>query len=124
MLEKHILITGRPGSGKTQILIAIANMYPKTTLFFSEEQSEKHLKTKSGLSTDVRVVHSDGFVSEDLNKYSTVMVDYIELLSSNIVHKLVKVIEENKLRVIIVSQVRRGENEVIKRFEELMDRKS
>ena len=37
MREKFLLISGRAGSGKTQILISYANQYPRKTLIVSEE---------------------------------------------------------------------------------------
>lgn len=33
MCEKHLHIRERPGSNKSELLIAHANMYPKKTLF-------------------------------------------------------------------------------------------
>jgi len=55
MTEKHLLITGRPASGKTELLVAFANMHPKTTLFFSEECTEEMLKNQKGLHANVAV---------------------------------------------------------------------
>lgn len=46
MADRHLLITGRPASGKTELLVAFANMHPKTTLFLSEECTEDLLKNK------------------------------------------------------------------------------
>jgi len=55
MTEKHLLITGQPASGKTELLVAFANMHPKTTLFYSEECTEEMLKNQKGLNVNVVV---------------------------------------------------------------------
>ena len=47
MNGKHLLLTGRPASGKTETLIACVNMYSSTTLFLSEENITKSKKIKS-----------------------------------------------------------------------------
>ena len=44
MNEKYILLSGRAGAGKTEMLMAYANQYRTTTLMFSEEQTIEDLK--------------------------------------------------------------------------------
>ena len=41
--ENIILLAGRPASGKTEMMIAYANQFPKTTLVLSEEYNQHHL---------------------------------------------------------------------------------
>lgn len=123
MKEKHLLITGRPASGKTEILIAFANMYPKTTLFLSEESTEDLLKNKKGLNELVKVVNSSEFTYEETQNYTSLCVDYLELLSDETLQKIIKTIKQSNLQVIVTSQVKRRQNEVLDRIESLISRR-
>ena len=49
-LKNIILLSGRPGSGKTQMLIDYANMHPNTTLCISQESTKEELRAR-GLSS-------------------------------------------------------------------------
>jgi replication-associated recombination protein RarA len=120
MNEKHLLITGRPASGKTELLIAYANMHPKTTLFLSEESTESLLKEQRGLSSLVKVVDINNFNIDDLERYNTLCIDYLELFSKEDQEIFIKIIQENKICVILTSQVKRGNNEVLKRIDDLI----
>jgi len=91
--EKHLLITGRPASGKTEILIAFANMHPKTTLFLSEECTDDLLKKEKGLNELVKVVDSSEFTYEETQSYTSLCVDYLELLSHETLQKIIKIIK-------------------------------
>lgn len=124
MNEKHLLIAGRPASGKTEVLIAIANMHPLNTLFLSEESSEEVLKEQRNLSKLVKVVDSKSFNLKELRNYETICVDYLELLDDGLIVDLINIIQKNTIRVIATSQVRRGENELLSRFQTLIDRRS
>lgn len=123
MKEKHLLITGRPASGKTEVLIAIANMHPSTTLFLSEEFREEELKGQRNLSNIVKVIDSESFDVKELHNYETLCVDYLELLDNELIINLINIIQMNTIRVIAASQVRRGRNELIKRFQTAIDRR-
>ncbi len=123
MKEKHLLITGRPASGKTEILIAFANMHPKTTLFLSEECTEDLLKNKKGLNELVKVVNSSEFTYEETQNYTSLCVDYLELLSDETLQKIIKTIKQSNLQVIVTSQVKRRQNEVLDRIESLISRR-
>jgi len=124
MKDKHLLITGRPASGKTEVLIAFANMHPKTTLFFSEECTENLLKEQKGLTKLVKIVDSSNFMNEDIQKYTTLCIDYLELLSTEMLHQIMQIVKRNAIQVIATSQVKRGNNEVTDRIESLINRRS
>ena len=124
MSEKHLLITGRPGSGKTEMLIAIANKHPKTTLFLSEEYDKTTLRDRRGLDRRVNVVTSETFLAETMSKYETLCIDYLELLSDEALEKIVTSIKKGRLHIIVASQVRRGVNEVVERIEALIRRRN
>ncbi len=117
MTDKHLLITGRPGSGKSELLIAYANMHPKTTLFLSDESTEEFLKQQRGLDAQLKVIDSKDFDTSILNGYETLCVDYLELLSEDMIQKLLKILEDNNHRVILTSQVKRGTNELLERID-------
>ena len=123
MQQKHLLLTGRPASGKTEVLIAFANRYPATTLFLSEEMDEDKLKNDRGLDKSVKVADSTKFLDEDLARYKTICVDYLELLSIEILEKILQIVEENRLQLIVASQVRRGKNEVVGRIKDLIEKR-
>ncbi len=46
MIEKHLLLTGRLASGKTEVLIAFVNRFAKTTLFVWDEMNEEILRIR------------------------------------------------------------------------------
>jgi len=117
MTEKHLLITGRPGSGKTELLVAFANMHPETTLFYSAECTEEMLKNEKGLNENVAVADSSTFKFEQANNYTTICVDYLELLPEEILEKVKVLIKQNNLQIIVASYVKRGDNEVIDRID-------
>jgi len=119
MTEKHLLITGRPASGKTELLIAYANMHSKTTLFLSEEMTEVDLKQRE-LNADVKVIDSQQLRNVNLEDYHTLCIDYLELLSDDTLQELIKIIKANRVRVIITSQVRRGTNELMLRIRSMI----
>jgi len=123
MSEKHLLITGRPASGKTELLIAFANMYPKTTLFLSEECTEGVLKKEKGLNGHVKVVDSCSFAHGLPQGYTSLCVDYLELLSKEILQKIIALIKQNNLQILVTSQVRVRHNEVLNRIESLISRR-
>lgn len=103
-LKNHILLSGRPASGKTQMLIAYANMYPATTLFISQELTNEAMR-KRGLSD--LVDYKDSFEDIDFEKYKTLCIDYLELFEKeNLKQFIVRAIEKDK-RIILASQMRR-----------------
>lgn len=124
MNEKHLLITGRPASGKTEVLIAIANMHPSNTLFLSNESSDSELKEQRNLSKLVKVVDSKSFNLKELHNYETICVDYLEVLDDGLIVDLIDLIHKNSIRIILTSQVRRKENELLSRLQTSIDRKN
>lgn len=124
MAEKHLLITGRVASGKTEALIGIANLHSKKTLFLSEECTEQKLKEKRGLSNEVKVIDTNSFNISELTNYETLCIDYLELLDNKFIEELIEIIKTNSIRIILTSQVRRGDNELILRIKHLITRRS
>lgn len=103
-LKNHILLSGRPASGKTQMLIAYANMYPATTLFISQEVTNEAMR-KRGLSD--LVDYKDSFEDIDFEKYKTLCIDYLELFEKEDLKQfMVRAIEKDK-RIILASHMRR-----------------
>lgn len=124
MAEKHLLITGRVASGKTEALIGIANLHSKKTLFLSEECNEQELKEKRGLSNEVKVIDTNSFNISELTNYETLCIDYLELLDNKFIEELIEIIKTNSIRIILTSQVRRGDYELILRIKHLITRRS
>jgi hypothetical protein len=63
------------------------------------------------------VIDSKNFDTSILNGYETLCVDYLELLSEDMIQKLLKILEDNNHRVILTSQVKRGANELLERID-------
>jgi thymidine kinase len=103
--ESYILIAGRTGSGKTNMLIAYANMYPKTTLFYSQESSKKTLR-KKGLKSKIKVVYEDTFSFDEIYKYDTICLDYIQLFDKEYIENLIKRLMQINIRIIAVSYMK------------------
>jgi len=104
--ENYILLAGRPGSGKTELLIAYANQYPSTTLFYSEESDALRLQNR-GLNTGVEVVNKKQFDLENINKFDTICIDYIQVFNKDYIHNLMKELMQRNIRIIAVSQMNR-----------------
>ena len=107
--KNYILISGRPGSGKTELLIAYANQYPTTTLFYSEENDALTLQNR-GLNTEVEVVNKKQFDLEDINKFDTICIDYIQVFEHDYIYNLMKELMQRNIRIIAVSQMSRHMN--------------
>ena len=107
--DNFILLSGRPCSGKTEMLIAYANMYPSTTLILSEENTRESLIDKK-LSEKVIVTDSQGFKNIDMSKYNTVCIDYLELMDYSLIDKIIKEIVRLNIRLIILTQLDRNYN--------------
>ena len=103
--ESYILLAGRAGSGKTNMLIAYANQYPKTTLFYSQESSKKTLR-KKGLKKKVKVVYEDTFNFDEIYKYDTICIDYIQLFDKEYIENLIKRLIQIDIRIIAVSYMK------------------
>ena len=104
--NNFILISGRPASGKTQLLIAYANMYPQTTLVLSEENSREDLHQRN-LSKDIKVINSELFQNVDISKYKTICIDYIELFSDTFIKEKINPLIDTGIRIIILQQMDR-----------------
>lgn len=87
--ENLILLAGRPASGKTEMMIAYANQFPKTTLVLSEEYNQQSL-VQRGLNNIIKVTSQDEFYKVNLENYKTLCIDYLELFDQN---KIVNIIE-------------------------------
>ena len=107
--DNFILLSARPGSGKTEMLIAYANMYPSTTLILSEENTRESLIDKK-LSEKVIVTDSQGFKNIDMLKYDTVCIDYLELVDYGLIDKIIKESARLNIRLIILTQLDRNYN--------------
>ena len=42
-MEKFILLSGRPGAGKIELILHYCNKYPETTLLLAAKYSEKYI---------------------------------------------------------------------------------
>ena len=105
MSEKYLLISGRAGAGKTELLIAYANMYPKTTLLISEEYLEEDI-IKRGLSNDVKIVSAQNLNIGSIKEYSTICIDYIEVFEKAFINNLLNLAINEDIRIIAVSQMK------------------
>jgi len=105
MSENYILLSGRPGTGKTKMLIAYANQYPKTTLMFSEEHTIEGLR-KLGLDHNVDVVDKSNFDISIASKYDTICIDYIQVFDKNYIKEIIKNLMKTNIRIIAVSQMK------------------
>ena len=104
-LNNVILLSGRVGSGKTEMLIAYANLYPKATLFISNESSKEKLCDR-GLNECI--VYSDSLDNLNISLYETVCIDYLELFGMEAIKKFISnVVSQNK-RIIVASQMKRS----------------
>jgi predicted ATP-dependent serine protease len=105
MSEKYLLLSGRAGAGKTELLIAYANMYPGTTLIISEEYTEEHIQ-KRGLSHLVKVIPANNINKVNIADYSTVCIDYVELFDKAFIENLLTKIIDEDIRIIAVPQMK------------------
>ena len=117
MNEKLILLSGRPGSGKTELIICYANKYPKSTLFLVEEYSPTIIY-KRGLDKSIKVINLDEFNSIELSTFKTICIDYIELFNTSILKLVIKKCINQNVRIIGLTQMRR-DFKVNNIFEEL-----
>ena len=106
MVEKIILIAGRPGSGKTELIIHYCNQYPETTLLLAEEYSEEYIKER-GLKDKVKVINKNEFYNVNLSNYKTICIDYIELFDEEFLQYLITKSLEQNIRIIALTQMRR-----------------
>lgn len=121
MSQNFILLSGRPGSGKTEILIAYANAYSTTTLFLSEEHSIEGLRNKN-LSNEVKVVKMDTFSDIDITNYETLCIDYIDLCNKNFINKSIIPLMDTDIRIITAQQMNRAgdiKNNIFKEYLEV-----
>lgn len=104
-----ILLSGRVASGKTEMLIAYANIYPKSTLFISSE-SPREVLINRGLKNEVAYIDGldNSLENIDLSQYETVCIDYLELFNANVVKKILAVAMNKNLRVIVATQMKRN----------------
>ena len=106
-MEKFILVSGRPGTGKTELILHYCNKYPETTLLLAAEYSEKYIKER-GLSDKVKVIGKDEFYNVELSKYKSICIDYIELFDENFLRDVIEKSLEKNIRIIALSQMRRN----------------
>lgn len=83
----------------------------------------RSVKKQKGLNEFVKVIDSSDFTYDLINNYTSLCVDYLELLSDEMLQKIMQVIKRNDVQVIATSQVKRGHNEVIERIESLINRR-
>ena len=124
MSEKHILVTGRPASGQTEIIVAITNRYPETTLLLSQQNSPEYLIKARGLDKNVKVVTAEEFMHENLSKYQTICIDCLEMLPTETIVRIMELVQEDRMRIILVSYVLRCNNEVLDRLKIALARKN
>ena len=106
--QNYIVLAGRPGSGKTEMLITYANQYPDRTLFFSLEISRDDLRNR-GLNRSVKVIENiTEFDIKEINNFDTICIDYIQLLSKEYIYDLMKKLMQMDIRIILASQMRRN----------------
>jgi len=117
MEEKYILLAGRAGTGKTQMLIAYANFYPATTLILSEESTKERL-IKLGLDKKVDVVDLDNFNISKISKYETICIDYVELFDEEYLKDLMMKLMKANIRIIAVTHMRAKSYEIKNIFQE------
>lgn len=101
-----ILLAGRPGSGKTDMIITYANQYPVSTLIISEESTALDLQER-GLNSSVQVIRQEHCQSVDLTMYTTMCIDYLELFDQNVVKNMILEGVKLNMRIILVSHMRR-----------------
>ena len=104
MSDHFLLISGRPGSGKTELLICYANRYPAKTLVLSEESTKRQLQER-GLNETVVVVGKNEYDKIDINKFDTICIDYIELFERDFINDVLMPLKEKDIRIIAISQM-------------------
>lgn len=120
MKEKFILLSGRPGAGKSEMIFAIANKYPEKTLILSMEYSKEQALIR-GLNKDVVVVEQlDGI---DINFFDTICIDYLELFDENYIQELIKTLIHLNKRIIVVTQMRKFLYKVNNIYEKILNEK-
>ena len=107
MKNDFILISGRPGSGKTELILPYCNLFPETTLLIAEEYSEEDIK-KRGLNSKVSVIGQDNFNDIDLSIYKSICIDYVELFDERFLRDLIKQSSELNIRIIALTQMKRN----------------
>lgn len=118
MKENYLLISGRPGSGKTEMLICYANQFPEKTLILSNKYSKQTIQ-KRGLDTNVEVTDQNGYDKINILEFDTICIDYIEVFEKNFIANVIKEIINLDIRIIAVSQMSRSDYSVLNNvFEE------
>lgn len=118
-----ILLAGRPGVGKTEMLIAYANMFKDDTLFISFESKKEWLRER-GLE-QVNVITTpkvEIFDDIDTDAYNTFIVDYLELVygegyNNEKFINFIKVLMKKEKRIIISTMMRRDTLKINNIFE-------
>lgn len=121
MSEKYLLISGRPSTGKTELIIAYANQNIESTLILSEED-ESYIKEK-GLNSDVKVINPNNIDTVNILEYSTIYIDYIELFDKYFIKNILNEIKNRDIQVIATSFMGRDYS-VNNVFEEYMNIKN
>lgn len=121
--DNVVLLSGRVGVGKTEMLIAYANLFIYKTLFISFECNEETLQ-KRGLNKSVKVMSGDINIIDMVNitKYDTYIFDYLELVGINYNNKLIDFIQllmRNGKRIILATQMKRSSFEINNLFEKI-----
>jgi nucleoside-triphosphatase THEP1 len=106
MSYKPMIISGRPGSGKTEIVIALCNAHPEKTLLIAEEYDAAYIRER-GLKPEVTVMGAKEAARLPSFGFETVCIDYIELLSQELLEEIIKKAELEGVRLVAVSQMRR-----------------
>ncbi|MBT3168672.1 MAG: hypothetical protein HN334_02255 [Candidatus Cloacimonetes bacterium] len=106
MKNNFILISGRPDTGKTELILLYCNQYPETTLLISEEYSEENIR-KRGLNKKATVIGQDRFNEMNLSKYKTICIDYVELFDKEILQSIIQKSLNMGIIIIAVTMMRR-----------------
>jgi len=110
MSEKYILLSGRTASGKTEMIVAYANMHPQATLILSQEYKEEWIQEHRKLDKDVKVVENLDDI--DITSFETICIDYIELFNKKYVDKLIADLMKTDIRIIVASNMKKETFEI------------
>jgi hypothetical protein len=75
----------------------------KVLKYYKRVQKNK----KSGLNTGVEVVNKKQFDLENINKFDTICIDYIQVFNKDYIHNFMKELMQRNIRIIVVSQMNR-----------------
>jgi len=112
MRENYLLISGRTGAGKTELLMAYVNLHPEGTLIISEEYSDETIK-KRGLNPLVKVISAKGFDTINIQNYTTVCIDYVEIFEKEFIESLLEQIMDTDTQIVAVTQMKKTDYSIM-----------